>query len=76
MAKLLRETSWHGFTQGDVFRVAGINGRRFRFQAHVTNLDNGQAHIEATDIRDGAFRAFHPERRLVKDAKASTRLGT
>lgn len=71
MAKLLRESAWKKFKQGDVFRVPGIHGRRFTFQAHVTNFENGATHIEAIDTRDGKFRAFDPSRKIVRDNKAT-----
>lgn len=66
MAKLLREAAWRDLREGDVFRVRGIRGRRFRFVAHVTNFENGATHIDAVDVTDGSFRAFGMDRHLVK----------
>lgn len=66
MAKFLRETAWRNLREGDLFRVKGIRGRRFRFVAHVTNFENGATHIDAVDVSDGSFRAFATDRRLVR----------
>lgn len=66
MAKLLRETAWRNLREGDLFRVKGIRGRRFRFVAHVTNFENGATHIDAVDTADGSFRAFGTDRRIVR----------
>lgn len=66
MARLLRENEWRNLREGDLFRVKGIRGRRFRFVAHVTNFENGATHIDAVDVSDGSFRAFGPDRRIVR----------
>lgn len=66
MAKLLRETAWRNLREGDLFRVKGIRGRRFRFVAHVTNFENGSTHIDAVDVSDGSFRAFGTDRPIVR----------
>lgn len=67
--RLLRETVWRDLRAGDVFRIPGVRGRRFRFVAFVTNFENGDRYIEAHDAADGRYRAFPPGARVLPEGR-------
>jgi hypothetical protein len=56
--------------QGEVIKITGEHGRRFRFLNHVTNPANGVQWIDCFEMQKGtggvyiacAWRSFYPER--------------
>jgi hypothetical protein len=61
------EISIDGFiiSQGDVFKVRGEYGSKFKFVGFVTNLETGAQWIDCFEIQRGqvgAFRSFKPDR--------------
>lgn len=51
--------------KGDVFKVSGEYGLKFRFDSLVTNLDSGAEWVDCYEIfrgHAGAFRSFKRDR--------------
>lgn len=52
-------------SQGDIFKVQGEWGGKFRFHSFVTNPNNGIQWIDCFELQKGqpsAWRSFRPER--------------
>ena len=51
--------------QGDIFKVRGEYGSKFKFYSVTTNTDTGVSWIDCFEIQRGqvgAFRSFKPDR--------------
>lgn len=51
--------------RGEIIKIAGEHGVRFRFLEHVINLENGAEWIDCFELRQGVasgWRAFRPDR--------------
>ena len=52
-------------SQGDLFKVKGEYGSKFKFYSLTTNLETGSQWIDCFEIQRGqiaAFRSFKPDR--------------
>ena len=59
-------------TQGDIIKIKGIWGTKFRFQQHVTNPDINRSWIDCVQLEKGVgcgMRSFYPERVKVMPKK-------
>jgi len=73
----VRETSFvteegKAVTQGDVIKIKGIWGTKFRFQQYVTNPDINRSWIDCVQLEKGVgcgMRSFYPERVKVMPKK-------
>jgi len=70
-----------GFTisQGDLFKVKGEYGIRFKFYSLTTNLETGSSWVDCFEIirgQVGAFRSFKPDRikRIPQKGKRAKRV--
>ena len=51
--------------QGDIIKIEGEHGSKFKFDAVVTNTENGKVWVDCFDMHKkslGGFRSFLPER--------------
>lgn len=51
--------------RGEVIKIAGEHGSKFRFLEHVINLDNGAEWIDCFELRNGVasgWRSFRTDR--------------
>lgn len=84
MSNLIHETTYiteDGFQidQGDLIKIQGEYGVRFKFHSLTTNLDSDSKWIDCFEIfrgQVGAFRSFRPERlkRVPKRGKRAKRV--
>ena len=81
--KFLRkpEISVDGFTisQGDLFKVKGEYGNKFKFLGHITNLETGSQWVDCFEIvrgQVGALRSFKSDRikRIPQKGKRAKRV--
>lgn len=52
-------------SEGEVIKISGIWGTKFRFKEHVIRTDNGKEWIDCYEIEKGlncGLRSFYPER--------------
>jgi hypothetical protein len=52
-------------SQGEIIKIEGIWGTKFKFKEYVTRTDNGKQWIDCYEIEKGlscALRSFYPER--------------
>lgn len=52
-------------TKGDIIKIKGIWGTKFRFQHFVTNPKNGISWVDCFELQKGipcSFRSFYPDR--------------
>lgn len=51
--------------RGDIIKIEGEHGGKFKFDSLVTNTENGMVWVDCFDMHKksvGAFRSFLPER--------------
>lgn len=51
--------------QGDIIKIIGVWGTKFRFYNHVTNPNNNVSWIDCVELEKGVgcgMRSFYPER--------------
>jgi hypothetical protein len=77
------EISIDGFTisQGDLFKVKGEYGNKFRFVGFVTNLETGAQWVDCFEVvrgQVGAFRSFKSDRikRIPQKGKRAKRVNS
>lgn len=77
-SKLRRTDSWAGLRSGDPVEVAGLRQRatEWRFVAHVTNTETGEAWVEVVGGARGdrRVRSFDPGRIFAPGAGRAGRL--
>jgi hypothetical protein len=83
--KFLREPeiSIDGFTisQGDLFKVKGEYGNKFKFVNFITNLETGAQWVDCFEVvrgQVGAFRSFRSDRikRIPQKGKRAKRVNS
>jgi hypothetical protein len=81
--KFLREpeTSVDGFVigQGDLFKVKGEYGSKFKFDSLVTNIETGEQWVDCFEVirgQSGALRSFKSDRikRIPQKGKRARRV--
>jgi hypothetical protein len=51
--------------QGDIIKIEGEHGGKFKFDAVVTNTENGKVWVDCFDVHKkslGGYRSYAPER--------------
>jgi hypothetical protein len=51
--------------EGEIIKIDGIWGKRFKFKEHVVRTDNGKQWIDCYELERGVtcgLRSFYPER--------------
>ena len=51
--------------QGDIIKIEGEHGGKFKFDSLVTNTDNGKVWVDCFDVHKksmGAYRSYSPDR--------------
>lgn len=62
---------------GDIIKIKGVWGTKFRFLGHVTNPKNGAVWIDCIELEKGVgcgWRSFRPERAKVIPKKRGKRV--
>jgi hypothetical protein len=52
-------------TEGEIIKISGVWGTKFKFKEHVVRTDNGKQWIDCYELEKGVrcgLRSFYPER--------------